>query len=209
LGAPGVCAGEISKSSGFKVTYGPVKAKDIKEFIHSGSQATTAMRTVQFTLRDRVALIPMQLVGSVKKTVIVFGILFVLNLFAAIPFGRIDFYAYMGAWVTGCVITPVLLPWIMGRSFAWKGWLLGLIWALVFHVLNGWLQIPAYSLVRAIGYMLVLPSISSFYAMNFTGSSTYTSLSGVMKEMKIAVPIIIVSTSIGMILLILNTYMQL
>jgi hypothetical protein len=31
-------------------------------------------------------------------------------------------------------------------------------------------------------------TLSSFAAMNFTGSSTYTSLSGVEKEMRVAVP---------------------
>ena len=32
-------------------------------------------------------------------------------------------------------------------------------------------------------------ALSSFIAMNFTGASTYTSLSGVVKEMKTAVPL--------------------
>jgi acetyl-CoA decarbonylase/synthase complex subunit gamma len=41
--------------------------------------------------------------------------------------------------------------------------------------------------------------ISSFLAMNFTGSSTFTSLSGVQKEMKTALPAQITAASLGFI----------
>jgi acetyl-CoA decarbonylase/synthase complex subunit gamma len=43
-------------------------------------------------------------------------------------------------------------------------------------------------------------AVSSFAAMNFTGSSTYTSLSGVRKEMKLFVPLQIGFATIGIIL---------
>ena len=42
--------------------------------------------------------------------------------------------------------------------------------------------------------------------MNFTGASTYTSFSGVVKEMKIALPLIIISTVAGIILLLIKTF---
>jgi len=209
LGGPGVSAHEITKHTGFKVVYGPVRARDIKEFIKSGMKATDEMRAVKFNTYDRLVLTPMELVGTFKISLIIFGILFLLNLVALIPFGIVDFYAYAGALFTGCVLTPVLLPWIPGRAFAWKGWLLGFIWAVAVNILNGWPETPSYSLIRAIGYLLILPSVSSFYAMNFTGSSTYTSLSGVLKEMKIAVPVIIISISTGIILVLLNIFIRL
>ena len=41
--------------------------------------------------------------------------------------------------------------------------------------------------------MLIIPAITAYLAMNFTGASTYTSLSGVNKEMRWALP-----TEIGM-----------
>jgi hypothetical protein len=41
-------------------------------------------------------------------------------------------------------------------------------------------------------------------AMNFTGSSTYTSLSGVKKEMRIAVPVQISFAIFSLILLVLG-----
>jgi len=92
---------------------------------------------------------------------------------------------------------------IPGRAFAWKGWLMGLSWTLIFIWHNGWF-VPE-SLLLAIGYLLVLPSLSAYLAMNFTGSSTYTSFSGVIKEMKIAVPLIAISFVVGVVILLINS----
>lgn len=206
LAAPGVSAHEVTKFSGFKVTYGPVRAKDIKEFINSGMKATPEMRTVRFSTYDRMVLTPVELVSTFKRSLMIFGVLFLLNLIGVGPFGLVDFYAYLGAVIVGCVLTPILLPWIPGRAFAWKGWLLGLIWAVLVNVLNGWPQEPGYSLLRVLGYILILPSISGYLAMNFTGSSTYTSFSGVLKEMKIAIPGIIISASLGAVLILVNSF---
>ncbi|KNY29400.1 mercury methylation corrinoid protein HgcA [Pseudobacteroides cellulosolvens] len=209
LGAPGISAHEVTKSTGFKIVYGPVRATDIKEFIRSGMKATGEMRTVKFSTYDRLVLTPMELVPTFKVSMIVFGILFLLNLIAAKPFGMVDFYGYAGAVITGCVLAPVLLPWIPGKAFAWKGWLLGFLWAIAVNIINGWPQLPSYSLVRALGYMLILPAVSSFYAMNFTGSSTCTSFSGVLKEMKMAIPIIIAMIALGAVMILLNSFIGL
>lgn len=54
----------------------------------------------------------------------------------------------------------------------------------------------------AIGFVNL--SIASFLTMNFTGSSTYTSLSGVKKEMKWAIPFQVTALIIGAILFILS-----
>jgi len=40
--------------------------------------------------------------------------------------------------------------------------------------------------------------------MNFTGASTYTSLSGVLKEMKIALPVMISASALGAVMVLLN-----
>lgn len=179
------CRSQIAEALGrhlasdtFSVVYGPVRAKDIKEFLGSGLKATEEMRTVKFTIWDRLVLTPVELVAAAKFSMTVFGVLFLLNLFAARPFGLADFIAYTGAVITGTVITPLLLPVIPGRAFAWKGWLLGLIWTLGFVWYSGWF-VPGF-LLLGIGYLLVLPSLSAYLAINFTGSSTYTSFSGVI-----------------------------
>lgn len=206
LGAPGVSAHEVQKYSGFKVIYGPVRAKDIKEFIGSGMKATDEMRTVKFSAYDRLVLTPIELVSTIKISLMIFGVLFLLNLIGAGPFGVVDFYAYIGAVIVGCVLTPVLLPWIPGRAFAWKGWLLGFIWIIIVNVLNGWPSAPEYNLLKALGYLLILPPVSAYLAMNFTGSSTFTSFSGVLKEMKIAIPAMIISIALGAVLILSSSF---
>ncbi|MDO9210860.1 MAG: mercury methylation corrinoid protein HgcA, partial [Deltaproteobacteria bacterium] len=46
----------------------------------------------------------------------------------------------------------------------------------------------------------LIPAISAYLAMNFTGASTYTSLSGVKKEMRWAVPVEIGAAAAGLVL---------
>ncbi len=203
LGAVGVSAHEVAKQSGFTVEYGPVRANDIKVYLASGNQATEEMRQVRFTLYDRLVLTPVEFITAARKALLIFGGLFIINLFAARPFGLADFVALMGAVVTGTVLTPVLLPWIPGRAFSWKGWLLGLLWTLFICWQNKWFCSETWML--AAGYLLLLPSISAYLAMNFTGSSTYTSFSGVTKEMRKAIPLILISVALGTVLVLIKS----
>ncbi|MCL2766723.1 MAG: mercury methylation corrinoid protein HgcA [Peptococcaceae bacterium] len=205
LGASGVNSNEVSRRSGFTVVFGPVRASDIKEFLSSGNKATRDMRTVKFTLWDRLVLTPMELVASIKVSMIIFGVLFLLNLFANRPFGALDLLLYITALLIGTVLTPALLPLIPGKAFAFKGWLLGAISTGYILWTNGWLTSPF--LLLGIGYMLAMPAYSAFLAMNFTGASTYTSPSGVLKEMKIALPFIAVSLVVGIVLILIKTIM--
>lgn len=208
LGAPGISSHEITKYTGFKVIYGPVKAKNIRAFLQAGMKATAEMRTVEFNAYDRLVLTPVELVHTFKLSMIIFGILFLLNIMGIGPFGVIDFYAYAGAVIVGCILTPVLLPWIPGRAFAWKGWLLGLLWVIGVNFINGWPNQLPYSNIRAFAYIFLLPPVSAYLAMNFTGSSTYTSFSGVLKEMRIAIPAMILSIFLGGVLVLIETIMR-
>ena len=205
LGATGVSAHEVTKRTGFSVVYGPVRAKDIKSFIEADCKATKEMRTVKFTFWDRLVLTPMELVEAVKVSMVVFGFLFLINLFAARTFGLPDFLIYSAAVLAGSVITPVLLPFIPGRAFSFKGWLLGAISTALVAYTYGWFAPPF--LLLGIGYMLALPALSAFLAMNFTGASTYTSFSGVIKEMKVAIPAIILFLVAGVVLILIKTFM--
>ena len=197
LGAPGVSAHEVARRTGFSVTYGPVRASDIKAFIASGGIATPDMRKVRFTLRDRLILTPVDLVAAARKSLPLFGVLFLLNLIAVRPFGLYDLIAYAGAVLAGKLITPALLPFIPGRSFAWKGWLVGMAWTALVLLL-----FKEYSLTAMIGYLLLLPALSAWFALEFTGASTFTSPSGVLKEMRIAVPLTLGSAGLGAFLLV-------
>ncbi len=195
LGAVGVSAHEVAKRTGFSVIYGPVRASDIKAFIAADFKATKEMRTVKFTLRDRLVLTPMELVPAVKKSLPILGGLFITNQFAPRPLDKHDIAAYAGAVVVGAVITPSLLPYIPGRAFAWKGWLMGMGWTAGYLGLTK--RINKGNRLLSAGELLLLPAVSSYLAMNFTGSSTYTSPSGVNKEMKQALPWIVGAAAIG------------
>ena len=202
LSASGINANEVMRQSGFSVIYGPVRAEDIKAFLAAGNRATDDMRTVSFSMYDRMVLTPMEVIPAAKKLFILFGVFFLLNLFAAIPFGLMDFFACTGAVLIGTIVTPILLPLLPGRAFSCKGGVVGLVWAVCAIGLNGWL-VPI-QWFTAIGYCLVLPSISAYLAMNFTGSSTYTSPSGVAKEMKTALPIIVTAIGAGSVMILLS-----
>jgi acetyl-CoA decarbonylase/synthase complex subunit gamma len=100
------------------------------------------------------------------------------------------------AYLSGLVITPAFLPYIPARLFSLKGFCTG---ALVFLVLFS-LNLTGSNVFEMISWFFIITSISSFEAMNFTGSSTYTSLSGVKKEMKISLPFQIGFAIIGIVL---------
>ena len=205
LGASGVCAYEVTKRTGFSVIFGPVRAGDIKTFINSGYKATQDMRTVRFTFLDRLVLTPIEIAEAAKIVLPVFGVLFILNFFTKRQFGIFDVTIYLGAKFTGAFITPVLLPLIPGKAFSFKGWLMGLAFTAFALWLFGWYAEGYWLLVA--GYGFLLPAVSAFLAMNFTGASTYTSPSGVLKEMKIALPFIIGSAIIGGVLLLVKSFL--
>jgi acetyl-CoA decarbonylase/synthase complex subunit gamma len=50
-----------------------------------------------------------------------------------------------------------------------------------------------------VALMLMLPAVTAYFALNFTGCTTFTSLSGVEKEMRIALPVIILTFSVGVV----------
>lgn len=201
LGATGVSAHTVKKGSGFRVAYGPVRAADIREYIANGMKATEEMRQVKFTAKDRLVLAPIELVAAIKPTLIIFGVFFILNVVGFGHFSLVDLYAYLGTILIACVLTPLLLPWIPGRAFAFKGFLLGLIWAVGVSFINGFPGMPGFGWLKAAAYVLILPSISAFIAMNFTGSTTYTSPSGVNKEMKAAIPAMAIAGGLGILVL--------
>lgn len=55
-------------------------------------------------------------------------------------------------------------------------------------------------ILERLGWVLLVPALTAFLAMTFTGASTYTSLSGVKKEMRWALPLEIGSASLGLVL---------
>ena len=193
LGATGVSAHKVKQGCGFKVVWGPVRAADLKLFLDTGLKATESMRRVTFTLAERLVLIPVEL-SFVPK----YLLWTVLALFLLSGIGT-DIFSFKDAWFRGLILAtaclsgvfagavaaPALLPWLPVRSFSLKGTItglavgLGIVWTF-WNRANGW---------EALALFICTGVISSYLAMNFTGSTPFTSPSGVEKEMRKAIPV--------------------
>ncbi len=195
LGATGVSAREVRHTCGFEVVWGPVRAADLKAFLAAGLKSDAAMRQVTFTLRERLVLIPVEISLLRIYLLWTFAALFVLSgigshlfsLSAAWHRGLLAAGATTAGILAGCAVVPALLPWMPGRAFALKGVAAGLALG------GGWLLIqgsgPWLSAGSALAQVLWATTVSSFLAMNFTGSTPFTSPSGVEKEMRRAIPL--------------------
>jgi hypothetical protein len=204
LGASGVAAHEVRRQSSFRVIYGPVRARDIRRFLKSGMKASPDMRHVQFNLADRAVLIPLELVNWGRYAVlaaIAFLLLSGLSRGGYVlfdPSGWRQALLLIVAFLAGCVFVPLLLPWLPGRAFSWKGVTVGLAAWLVLLVSG---VIPSAQLTghfEAAAWALLMTAVGAFMALNFTGSTTYTSLSGVRKEMRLAIPLQIATAALGL-----------
>lgn len=204
LSAPGVAAFEVTKRSGFKVVYGPVEASDLAAFLEAGLRATPEMRIKEFPVVERLVLVPVEVMNAFKIGIVVLALLFVAGLLlsgASIDAALHHTYSAMVALLLGIMAgafcAPLLLPWLPGRSFSMKGLLPGIAGALVFFVMQA-KEGPRNGRVELYAWLLLIPVLSTYLAMNFTGSSTFTSLSGVKKEMRWAVPLQIGGAACGL-----------
>jgi acetyl-CoA decarbonylase/synthase complex subunit gamma len=160
---------------------------------------TAKMRELTFSFRERLVLVPVELVHALKTLCIIGTIMFLAADYLKGPAAGVAMLiAYGGASLTGILIAPLLLPWLPGRSFAAKGAQAGLGWSfLLFMLADG----KEWSLPVIVAAFLALPAVSAFYMLNFTGCTTFTSRSGVKKEMRLALPVIAGSIFISIILL--------
>ncbi len=201
LGAPGVAAHTVKKLSGFGVRYGPINAGDLPAYIDAGFKATSRMRLKTFPLRERAVLIPIELVETIKPTAIIAPVLFLLGGIGgpagfwanALHDGSFAALAFLSAVIGGAVINPLLLPYLPGRAFSTKGLWLGAAVAVIMLALQGQDLSMWSARLGILAWLLIIPAVTAYLAMNFTGASTYTSPSGVNKEMRWALP-----TEIGM-----------
>jgi acetyl-CoA decarbonylase/synthase complex subunit gamma len=208
LSGPGVAAHHVKKLSGFKVIYGPIRATDLATFLDNGLIATPEMRLKTFTTRERAELIPMELVGALKASFIVIPVFFLLSLLGksgvgwtnALGHGLFSMLSILTAILGGAVLTPLLLPWLPGRAFSVKGLSLGILLAILLLAFRWGDWINRAGRFEIMAWLLLIPAISAYLAMNFTGASTYTSLSGVKKEMRWALPLEMGAGIVGLIL---------
>ncbi|RPJ56999.1 MAG: carbon monoxide dehydrogenase [Acidobacteria bacterium] len=203
LGAPGVAAHQVKKRTGFRVEYGPVRAADLPEYLKT-REATPAMRRVRFRLGDRMMLLPVEVRNYLLPMLVAAVILYFLG-------GWISALAAIACLLAGSALFPVLLPWLPTRNFSTKGFLLGGVIALPF-ALSALLGHPDWPWWRQAGqaleFLLAMPAVTAFVAINFTGASTFTSRTGVRREMFAYIPLMAVTFASGALLAIVFAFVR-
>jgi len=205
LSGPGVAAHTVKQKTGFKVLYGPVRAEDIKAYVAGGYKATEEMRRLGFSFLDRLVLTPMELNPAMKRFPLF--ALAVLLIFGLDPTGISFGGAVSNGWpfltlglvsiFSGALFTPLLLGLIPSRAFSVKGLITGVVftmiasWPLGVYSMNPLLQAAVFTLY---------PALSSYIAVQFTGSTVFTGLSGVKKELKYAIPLYIAAFGVTLVL---------
>lgn len=191
--ATGVASQKLREKCGFRGIFGPLRAADIAKFLKDGKKADETMRTVTFTLGERLVLVPVEIALIWKPFVLVTLSLFVLSgigpgfysLDAALGRGMTAAGATVLAILAGALAAPALLPWLPGRQFWLKGVQTGGAagFAYLFFFPTG------VSPAGNAGLWLWMAAAASYMAMNFTGATPYTSLSGVEQEMRKGLPV--------------------
>ena len=214
LGAVGVRASAVRKRTGFRVYFGPVDARYIRTYVQAGYKKTKEMSTIDFSMFDRLVLTPMEINPLTKKYPwFAAGILL---LFGLQPSGILFEKAWAGgapflllgvvSILAGAFITPVLLPFIPCRSFAIKGWLVGMLSVLFAVQVFG--LVERHNTIMLAAAYLFFPIASSYFALQFTGSTTFTGMSGVKRELKIGIPVYVIMAGISLLLLVLYKFRE-
>jgi hypothetical protein len=203
LGAPGVAAHEVKQRTGFMVEYGPVRAADLPEYLKT-HKATEEMRLVQFPLHDRLVLIPVDITQTILPALLAAVVLYFIG-------GIVYSLAAITILLAGVVLFPILLPWLPTPNFSTKGFILGGLAALPFALASLFLY-QDWSWYRqagqALGFLLAMPAAIAFISLNFTGSTPFTSRSGVRKEIFTYIRAMAGMAGIGTILMIIFAFIR-
>jgi acetyl-CoA decarbonylase/synthase complex subunit gamma len=204
LSAVGVCARDVLKRTGFRSVFGPVCATDLPTFLDAGVK-TPEMRLVRFSLQDRLAVVPVELMQAAGKLLIV-AVCFILlaglgsdgySLERLLSVGLPSAVVFLATSVGALVLGPAFLPYLPGRPFALKGLWLGLLFSVVLVGGTGLATAGTGGRLDLAAWCLIIPAVASFLLMNFTGCTTFTSISGVRREMRKALPAQVVAAAVG------------
>lgn len=210
--AAGVATHELKRKCGFKGGFGPIRAQDLPAYLKCGNQADERMRSVTFNFGERLVLTPVELVLTWKIVLLTMLASFVVSGISPDGYSLEDLWARglivigatMSALLAGILVTPLLLPWIPGRQFWFKGALIGFLIGLAYL----FQFIPEAQVVERIGMLLWITAGSSYLAMNFTGATPFTSLSGVEKEMRKGLPFQCFGAVFGIVLWLSAPFLQ-
>jgi acetyl-CoA decarbonylase/synthase complex subunit gamma len=153
-------------------------------------------------------LIPIELVHVLKPLVLLLPAFFLLGGLSGggsfwqnfLTHGLFAVAGLVLSLIMGAVLTPLLLPYLPGRAFALKGFFLSILGVIFLLVVFGGGGMNWAGILERLAWIFLVPALTAFLAMNFTGASTYTSLSGVKKEMRWALPMEIGGASLGLVL---------
>lgn len=211
LGASGVCISKLKAETGFRGIFGPIRSEDIKEFINNKFKPSEGMRQVKFDFKDRAKLIPLNIVQNFKYCLFALALLLIINIAGSLTRGLeisiiraalVQSIPALCGIIVAAVVFPLVFPLLPFKPFSLKGATLSLIFVAVwFWVMNYWFISAT---MYFIGYGLVISALITNISLNFTGSTTYTSFSGVVKETLWALPICILTAVIGIVVMIMS-----
>ena len=187
MGAAGVKGVEVKARTGFTCRFATLRIDDLPEYLDAGKQATDRMRQLTFSIKERLVLIPIEIISSLKPGFYLLPVIFICAVTAGgfnLSNGLKALLVCLTAIMSGAFFSPLLLPWLPTRSFAVKGAVVGLL-----------VSISLIAIMRLTGVAPVIATlcsitaVSSFVMLNFTGSTPFTSRSGVKYEMRRALPL--------------------
>jgi hypothetical protein len=114
--------------------------------------------------------------------------------------GYLNTIAVLTAVLAGTALFPMLLPWIPTKDFTTKGFILGILVAIPFVLVVFWgsqFSVFWMKLVSASTYAMLMAPVTSYLALNFTGSTPFTSRSGVRREIFRYIPFLVIVLVIG------------
>lgn len=200
----------VKKYSEFNVVYGPIRSEDLVEYIKNGKVADEKMRTVTFTLKDRMILAPVEINHSIKYLIIISLFFYIINLVSGEQNINLilkqEVISIVYAILGGTVLFPALLPILPFSSFSMKGAFLGTVMSLFVYG-NKFIGSTTIGNMYNVGMVLGIILIVSILGLVFTGSTTYTSFSGVDYETKKSIPIFIISGIISVLLVTISKFL--
>lgn len=211
LGASGISIQRLKAETGFRGIFGPIRSEDIKEFINNKFKPSEGMRQVKFDFKDRAKLTPLSIVQNFKYYLFVLAILLIINIIGSIKTGLeisiikatlVQSIPALCGVIIAAVVFPLALPLLPFKPFSMKGVTLSIIFVAIWFLTMNYLLIP--TTMYFIGYSLINLALITNICLNFTGSTTYTSFSGVVKETLWALPLCILAAVIGIFMMIMS-----
>ncbi len=198
LSASGIDGNELGRLTGRRVVFGPVYARDIPRFLSSGMVKDASMRDIHFTAPERAVLVPVEFAHS--------GIAHLAALLLALPVSLPADGQFPGRFIAliiyneasllvSLILFPLALPFLPGKYFSVKGMVLHILWTVCVLLVAG--KPAGLGYLSLISSIAIFGAVSSYIAMNFTGSTTYTNQNGVIQEVKRSLPFLALTLATG------------